>query len=66
MSKNEFIKLIYFREEKMVLSRRKTAAIFGVSTETLDRMRKDSQIVSVRIRGQIMFRLDEIYACMYG
>ena len=67
MTKHDFVKLVFGNLGKMALSKKETAMLIGgISTETLDRMRKDGEIRSKRIRGQVHFTLDEIYTCIYG
>ncbi len=44
-----------------LLNKRQVAReLGGISTETLDRMRKDNSIQGCKHRGQIMFKLEEV------
>jgi len=66
MSKEEFLKMIRTYHQKMILNKRETAKeLGGISTETLDRMRRNNKIRSKKVNGQIMFKAEEIYRYLY-
>lgn len=53
--------------QKSCLNKGETAKeLGGISTETLDRIRRDGDIVSRKIRGKVMFDLDEIARYLVG
>ena len=44
-----------------LLTKKQTAKeLGGISTTTLDRMRKEGLIVSKKVRGSVRFRIDEV------
>ncbi len=60
MSQKELISMLRENHQSMLLSKKQTALEIGVSEATLDRLRKDGQITSKKVLGQIMFSIDEI------
>ena len=66
MTQAEFTNLIYLHHGRTVFNKNETAnALGGVSEETVDRLRKDGEIQSQMIRGQVMFTVVEIYRYLY-
>jgi len=66
MSKDEFLNLIYLHHGKTILNKNETAnELGGISEETVDRLRKDGEIKSKMIRGQVMFSVIEIHRYLY-
>ncbi len=60
MTERDFREMLRKNYKKMILSKKETAFEIGISESTLDRLRKDRAIKSTKIRGQIMFRIDEV------
>ncbi len=60
MTQAEYI--ILFREtyNKMLLAKKEAAKELSISEATLDRLRKNGDIESKKILGQIMFSIDEV------
>ena len=66
MTQNEFVSMIRECHQKIILNKKETAMeLGGISTETLDRMRRDNKICSKKVNGKIMFMADEIYRFLY-
>ncbi len=60
MTQQEFQAMLRENHKKMLLNKRITAKELGISEATLDRLRKDGQISTKRVLGQVMFSIDEI------
>jgi len=60
MTKNDFIALLRDNYKKMLLNKKEASKEIGVSSATLDRLRKDGKIKSTAIGGQIFFRIDDL------
>ncbi len=66
MSKEEFLNMIRIYHKKMMLNKQEAAMeLGGISTDTLDRLRRDGDISSKKVRGQIMIMAEEIYRYLY-
>lgn len=62
MTSQEFMKMIRECYKKVILNKSETAMeLGGISISTLDRLREKGEIRSKKIRGQIMFKAEEIY-----
>lgn len=48
------------KTEKALMSRKELADYAGVSTDTIDRERKDGRLKATEIRGRIMFNQQQI------
>jgi len=51
---------LYSKHGRFVLNKKETAMELHVSTASIDRMRKNGQLQSKRINGQIFFTLEEV------
>ena len=60
MSQLELTQMFRENYHKMLLTKKETAQELSVSEATLDRLRKNGEIDSKKVLGQIMFSIDEI------
>lgn len=60
MSKQEHYDNLRAIYNKSLLSKKQLSKELGVSEATIDRLRKDGQLKSKPVLGQIMFSLDEV------
>ncbi len=60
MTQSDFTQMLRNNYKKMLLTKKETAKELGISEATIDRLRKNGQITSKKILGQIMFTIDEI------
>lgn len=60
MTKDDFIALLRKNYKKMLLTKKEASGEIGISSATLDRLRKDGKIKSTAIGGQIFFRIDDL------
>ena len=60
MNKIEVTQMLRDSYKKMTLTKCETANELSVSEATVDRLRKNGQITSRKILGQIMFNIDEV------
>ena len=51
---------LYAKYDRFILNKKETAKELGISTANLDRMRKDGQLKSKAVRGQVFFTLEEV------
>jgi len=59
MTEKYFRDMLRQNHKKIISSKKEIAFEISVSESTLDRLRKDIVIKSTKIRGQIMFCIDE-------
>ena len=60
MDQEQFLSLLRENYKKMLLTKKVTANELSVSEATLDRLRKNGDIESKKVLGQIMFSIDEV------
>ena len=60
MSTEDFRKLLREYYKRMLLSKAETANELNVSEATIDRLRKNGELNSKKVLGQVMFSIDEI------
>ena len=60
MSQMELTQMLRENYKKMLLTKKETAQELSVSEATLDRLRKNGEIDSKKVLGQIMFSIDEV------
>ena len=60
MLQKDFIQMLRDNYQKMLLTKKETAKELSISEATLDRLRKEGQLESKKVLGQIMFSIDEI------
>ena len=60
MGQTEFRSLLRENHKKMLLTKKETAQELSISEATLDRLRKNDDIESKKVLGQIMFSIDEV------
>ncbi len=60
MDQKQFLTLLRENHKKILLTKGETAKELSISGATLDRMRKNGDISSKKVMGQIMFSIDEI------
>jgi len=65
MSQTDFTQMLRENYNKMLLTKKETAHELSVSEATLDRLRKNGEIDSKKILGQVMFSIDEIARFLY-
>ncbi len=51
---------LYSKHGRFVLNKKETAKELHISTASIDRMRKNGQLKSKKINGQIFFTLEEV------
>ena len=67
MTRKEFYEFIQTRHGRTVLNKKEAGAeLGGISTATVDRLRRDGELKSKLIRGQIMFTCESIFKYLYG
>ena len=60
MNHEQLISFLRDNYNKMLLTKRETAKELSVSEGTLDRLRKNGQLTSKKVLGQVMFSIDEV------
>ena len=60
MSQTELTTTLRETYKSMLLNKEQTSRELNISQATLDRLRKDNQIESKKVAGQIMFKIDEV------
>ena len=60
MSQIELTQMLRDNHEKMLLTKKETAKELSISEASIDRLRKNGQLESKKVLGQIMFSIDEI------
>ncbi len=60
MTREEYLEMLRKNHKRMLLNKKRTSIELGISEATLDRLRKDGQISTKRVLGQVMFSIDEI------
>jgi hypothetical protein len=65
MSQDDFLNMLRNNYKKMLLTKKQTANELNVSEATIDRLRKNGQLNSKKVLGQVMFSLDELARFLY-
>jgi len=60
MSQTQIREFLYSTYHSLVLNKIQIAKELCVSQATIDRMRKNGEIESIRIGGSVMFSIDEV------
>ncbi len=60
MEQEQFLSLLRENHKKMLLSKKETANELSVSEATVDRLRKNGDIETKKVLGQVMFSIDEV------
>ena len=60
MTQQEFIQMLRDNYKKMLLTKKEVAAELSTSQATIDRLRKNGELTSKKVLGQVMFSIDEI------
>ena len=59
-------KILIDKYQSLLVTKKEAARELRISSATIDRMRRNGEISSNRIGGQIMFRIDEILKLIEG
>ena len=60
MSQIELTQMLRDNYKKMLLTKKEIARELGVSEASIDRLRKNRELDSKKVLGQIMFPIDEV------
>ena len=60
MSQTEFMTMLRENHNKTLLTKKEVAQELSIGEATLDRLRKNGEITSKKVLGQVMFSIDEV------